>query len=63
MKKYNNKLQQALSISSTILGSVLFCLIVGYILYQKLNNLFWLLFFALLGIIIGLYEAFKQINK
>ena len=63
MKKYNNKLQQALSISSTILGSVLFCLIVGYILYQKLNNLFWLLFFALLGVIIGLYEAFKQINK
>ena len=63
MKKYNNKLQQALSISSTILGSVLFCLIVGYILYQKLNNLFWLLFFALLGVIIGLYEAFKQLNK
>jgi len=63
MKKYNNKLQQALSISSTILGSVLFCLTVGYILYQKFNNLFWLLFFALLGIIIGLYEAFKQINK
>jgi len=63
MKKYNNKLQQALSVSSTILGSVLLCLTVGYILYQKFNNLFWLLFFALLGIIVGLYEAFKQINK
>tara|TARA_Y100000590_G_scaffold414881_1_gene512138 strand:+ start:751 stop:942 length:192 start_codon:yes stop_codon:yes gene_type:complete len=63
MSKYNKNLQKALSISSTILGSVLFCLIVGYILYQKSNNLFWLLFFALLGIMVGLYESFKQINK
>ena len=63
MKKYNKSLYKALSISSTILGSLMFCILIGYIIYQKTNNKIWFLFLAFIGIIIGLYEAFKQMNK
>ena len=63
MNKFNKNLQKAISISSTILGSILLFGIIGFFLKNKLDNLIWLIVCLILGSIIGLYEMYKQINK
>ena len=62
MRKYNRSLQKALSISSTILGSLVLLGGTGYFLSKKFNNDLWLLL-IIVGAIVGLYELYKQINK
>jgi len=62
MSKYNRSLQKALSISSTILGSLVLMGGVGYFLSKKFNNDLWLLL-IILGAVIGLYELYKQIRR
>ena len=62
MSKYNRSLQKALSISSTILGSLVLMGGVGYFLSEKFNNDLWLLL-IILGAVIGLYELYKQIRR
>ena len=62
MRKYNRSLQKALSISSTILGSLGLLGGTGYFLSKKFNNDLWLLL-IIVGAIVGLYELYKQINK
>ena len=62
MRKYNRSLQKALSISSTILGSLVLFGGTGYFLSKKFNNDLWLLL-IIVGAIVGLYELYKQINK
>ena len=63
MNKFNKNLQKAISISSTILGSILLFGIIGFFLKNKFDNLIWLIVCLILGSIIGLYEMYKQINK
>tara|TARA_Y100001970_G_C13898048_1_gene682123 strand:- start:145 stop:336 length:192 start_codon:yes stop_codon:yes gene_type:complete len=63
MKKYNYKLQQALSISSTVIGSLLFCGIIGYFLKIKFANILWLVIFLIIGAVVGLYELYKYVKK
>ena len=63
MKKSNQNLQKAISVSYTLVGSILLFGGVGYILNNKLNNKFWLIGGLVFGSVIGLYELYKQINK
>ena len=63
MNKFNKNLQKAISISSTILGSILLFGIIGFFLKNKFNNPTWLIGCLILGSIIGLYEMYKQIDK
>ncbi len=63
MNKFNKNLQKAISISSTILGSILLFGIIGFFLKNKFDNLLWLIVCLILGAVIGLYEMYKQINK
>ena len=63
MNEYNKTLQKALSISSTLIGSLLFCGIIGYLLKIKFGNVLWLVVFLIIGTIVGLYELYKQIKK
>ncbi len=62
MNQYSKTLQKALSISSTLIGSLLFCGIVGYLLKIKFENVLWLVFFLIIGAVVGLYELYKQIK-
>ena len=61
MNKYNKNLQKALSVSSTIIGALLLFTGLGYFLYKKMDNEIWLISLSLIGVIVGLYEAYKQI--
>ena len=63
MNKFNKNLQKAISVSSTILGSILLFGIIGFFLKNKFDNPVWLIVFLILGSMIGLYEMYKQINK
>ena len=63
MNKLNKDLQKAVSISSTILGSILLFGIIGYFLKNRFDNSILLIVCLILGAIIGLYELYKQINK
>ena len=62
MNKNNKNLQKALSASSTLIGSLLLCGLIGYFLKIKFDNFLWVVIFLILGAIIGLYELYKQIN-
>lgn len=63
MNKFNKNLQKAISISSTILGSILLFGTIGFFLKNKFDNPVWLIVCLIFGSIIGLYEMYKQINK
>ena len=63
MNRHNKTLQKALSVSSTLIGSLLFCGFIGYFLKNQYDNFLWLVVFLILGAIIGLYELYKQINS
>tara|TARA_B100000579_G_scaffold56823_1_gene40517 strand:- start:637 stop:828 length:192 start_codon:yes stop_codon:yes gene_type:complete len=62
MNQYSKTLQKALSTSSTLIGSLLFCGIIGYLLKIKFENVLWLVVFLVIGAIVGLYELYKQIK-
>tara|TARA_B110000263_G_scaffold221953_1_gene210740 strand:- start:1537 stop:1728 length:192 start_codon:yes stop_codon:yes gene_type:complete len=63
MNKLNKNLQKAVSISSTILGSILLFGIIGYFLKNRFDNSILLIVCLISGAIVGLYELYKQINK
>jgi len=63
MNKFNRNLQKSLSASSTLIGSLLLFGVLGYYLTEKFNNQLYLIFFLILGALIGLYDLYKQINK
>ncbi|MAZ61047.1 MAG: hypothetical protein CMG50_02580 [Candidatus Marinimicrobia bacterium] len=63
MNKFNKNLQKALSISSTILGSILLFGIIGFFFKNKFDNSIWLVACLITGSIVGLYELYKQMNR
>ena len=63
MNKLNKNLHKAITISSSLMGSIFFFGGIGYLLSQKLNNSNWFIILLILGALIGLYESYKQITK
>ena len=58
MSFFNNGLQKAIAASS-----MLFFGIIGYLLFYKYDNIFWLIGFLIIGSCFGLYDLYRQINK
>ena len=54
--------QKAISASYTLLGAILVLGGVGYFLFQKYNNISWLITFLILGVVVGMYELYKHIK-
>ena len=61
--KLPKNFQKNISTSYILLGSILGLGTFGYILSIKYNNQVWFLIFLVLGIIIGMYELYKRLNK
>ena len=63
MPKKNTSLQKAMSAGSTMTGSLLVCGGIGYYISLKNDdNHYYLIGGLILGIIIGMYEIYKQIK-
>lgn len=62
MNKFNKHLQKAVSVSSTLLGSIILFGIIGFFLKNKFDNTIWFVACLILGSIVGLYELYKQIK-
>ena len=62
MPKPNFQLQKSMSAAYTLLGSILGLGGIGYYYYIKFDNIIWFLSLLVLGIIVGMYELYKQIN-
>ena len=60
--KPDRNFQKAISAAYTLMGSVLILGGIGYFLFQKNNNISWLISFLLLGVIVGMYELYKHIK-
>ena len=62
MQKPDTNLQKAMSVAYTLLGSVLVLGGIGYYLSNKYNNMIWLIILSILGVVVGMYELYKQIK-
>jgi len=62
MQKPDTNLQKAMSVAYTLLGSVLVLGGIGYYLSNKYNNMIWLIILSVLGVVVGMYELYKQIK-
>ena len=62
MQKPDTNLQKAISVAYTLLGSVLVLGGIGYYLSNKYNNMIWLIILSFLGVVVGMYELYKQIK-
>ncbi len=62
MQKPDFKFQKSMSAAYTLLGSILALGGIGYYLHHKYNNIIWFLSFLFIGIIVGMYELYKQIK-
>ena len=62
MRKPDTNLQKAMSASYTLLGSILILGGIGYYCSNKYNNILWLISLLILGLIVGMYELYKQMK-
>tara|TARA_Y100001960_G_scaffold300264_1_gene349158 strand:+ start:790 stop:978 length:189 start_codon:yes stop_codon:yes gene_type:complete len=62
MRKPDTNLQKAMSAGYTLLGSFLILGGFGYYLSNKYDNMLWLIGLSILGIIVGMYELYKQMQ-
>ena len=62
MRKPDQNLQKAMSAGYTLLGSLLVLGGIGYYFSNKYNNIIWLIGLSLLGVIVGMYELYKQMK-
>ena len=62
MRKPNTNLQKAMSAGYTLLGSLLVLGGIGYYFSNKYSNIIWLIGLSLLGVIVGMYELYKQMK-
>jgi len=60
--KPNRNFQKAMTAAYTLLGSIILSGSVGYYLFNKYNNIMWLVGLLLMGIIVGMYELYKQLK-
>jgi len=61
--KLPKNFQKNISTAYTLLGSIIGLGGLGYWLSIKYNNKFLFIFLLLLGVIAGMYELYKQMNK
>ena len=62
MHKPDTNLQKAMTAGYTLLGSILVLGGIGYYFSNKYNNILWLIGLLILGLIVGMYELYKQIK-
>ena len=62
MRKPDKNLQKAMSAGYTMLGSLLVLGGIGYYLSNQYNNMLWLIGLLILGVIVGMYELYKQMK-
>ena len=62
MRKPDTNLQKAMSAAYTLLGSVLVLGGIGYYFSNKYGNILWFIGFSMVGVIIGMYELYKQMK-
>ena len=62
LKKPDMNMQKGMSAAYTLLGALLVLGGIGYYLTNKYNNIMWLIGFLIVGIIVGMYELYKQIK-
>ena len=55
-------LQKAVSAGSAMTGALVVCGGVGYYIFLKTNNKYYLIGGLILGAIVGMYEIYKQIR-
>ena len=60
MNKPDTNLQKAMAAGYTLLGSILVLGGIGYYLFNKYDNIFWFIGLFILGLIVGMYELYKQ---
>ena len=62
MRKPDTNLQKAMSAAYTLLGSVLVLGGIGYYFSNKYSNILWFISLSMVGVIIGMYELYKQMR-
>ena len=62
MRKPDTNLQKAMSAAYTLLGSVLVLGGIGYYFSNKYSNMLWFISLSMVGVIIGMYELYKQMR-
>ncbi len=62
MQKPDRNFQRSMSAGYTLLGSILVLGGIGYYLFNKYNNILWLIVMLIIGIVVGMYELYKQIK-
>tara|TARA_B100000686_G_C16386991_1_gene760473 strand:- start:155 stop:343 length:189 start_codon:yes stop_codon:yes gene_type:complete len=62
MNKPDTNLQKAMTAGYTLLGSILVLGGIGYYFFNKYDNIFWFIGLFILGLIVGMYELYKQIK-
>ena len=62
MRKPDTNLQKAMSASYTLLGSILVLGGIGYYLSNKYGNILWFISLSMAGVVIGMYELYKQMR-
>ena len=63
MNKNIKSFHKAVSVSSILVGTMLFFGVSGYLLSEKFNNQIWFVALLILGVIISLYQTYKIINR
>jgi len=62
VQKPDRNFQRSMSAGYTLLGSILVLGGIGYYLFNKYNNILWLIVMLIIGIVVGMYELYKQIK-
>tara|TARA_Y100000996_G_scaffold394779_1_gene359408 strand:+ start:174 stop:362 length:189 start_codon:yes stop_codon:yes gene_type:complete len=62
VQKPDRNFQKAMSAGYTLLGSILALGGIGYYLFNKYDNILWLIAMLIIGIVVGMYELYKQIK-
>ena len=62
MQTPNRNFQKALTAAYTLLGSLLVFVGIGYYLSHRYDNIMWLAGMLVVGVIVGMYELYKQIK-
>ena len=62
MEPPNRQFQKAMSAAYTLLASIIALGGIGYYLFHKYDNVIWFISLLILGVIVGMYELYKQMH-